>query len=483
MNLSKDTIYPIMVFLILLFSVYFSKIGFGAEPLSLNQYLGQVSQQNSAIKGAQEASQGAALRSKEGSLLVAPTLFGNLQMMDESKQSPFFRYETIESRGFSLGVSQLTTFGLQAKLSYTYSSTEYLGLSPPFGPRPPFYEGRPAIEVSQSLWRNFFGAETRARVELAEAAALATHYSQSYQVKVAHAEAETIYWRLAAARELVAIQKDILERAQKLYEWNARRERLQLGDKSDIYQAEANLQLRKLQLQSAQDQERTAARAFNRMRHQDSDTVPDTLVPFSTVLSKNSEELVAPSRGNSAREDVKAAEQQSRAAMASAELGVNQNKPMLEAYATYALNSFEGTSSQAFSRSLRNDYPTKILGVRFSAPLNFGLLGDSKRGYEKEKAGAEHTYQQRLFDQENEWKNLNESFSEAKNRLKLARSVEDVQKKKFQNERDRLNRGRTTTYQVLLFEQDYAQAQLSSIQAQNEVLEIIARMKTFGGAQ
>ncbi|RYZ80227.1 MAG: hypothetical protein EOP06_25730 [Proteobacteria bacterium] len=56
-----------------------------------------------------------------------------------------------------------------------------------------------------------------------------------------------------------------------------------------------------------------------------------------------------------------------------------------------------------------------------------------------------------------------------------------IQQKKALNERKRLTRGRTTTYQSLIFETDYNSAESQRIQAQSEVLLIMARMRTFGG--
>ena len=73
-------------------------------------------------------------------------------------------------------------------------------------------------------------------------------------------------------------------------------------------------------------------------------------------------------------------------------------------------------------------------------------------------------------------------LTEGKRKLDLARKIETVQKNKLDLERDRHKRGRTTTYQVLLFEQDFASSQLSRIRAEAELLRILAQMKTFSPA-
>jgi outer membrane protein TolC len=87
----------------------------------------------------------------------------------------------------------------------------------------------------------------------------------------------------------------------------------------------------------------------------------------------------------------------------------------------------------------------------------------------------------KLFEQEQEWNDLNQKFHEAKKRLTLTRDIEIVQDKKLVREKARLHLGRTTTYQVLLFEQDYSTAQLARIRAQADILRILTQMKLFGG--
>jgi hypothetical protein len=70
-------------------------------------------------------------------------------------------------------------------------------------------------------------------------------------------------------------------------------------------------------------------------------------------------------------------------------------------------------------------------------------------------------------------------FQEAKRTFELSKAIEHVQKEKMLHEKDRLQKGRSTTYQTLSFEQDYSSSQLSRIQAELQILQIIAKMKLF----
>jgi outer membrane protein TolC len=249
---------------------------------------------------------------------------------------------------------------------------------------------------------------------------------------------------------------------------------LNLSEDSDLFQAEANLESLRLSVASSADALRSASRAFNQARGIDSDDVPEVLALPDPKSVKTPERAQI-------RDDVRAAREQQRAASASAQLGIEKNKPSLEVYGAYARNSQDVAQNDAIRDSFHSDQPTNVIGVRLSVPLAVGASSDSRAGYAKERAAADALAEQKLFDQEVEWKDLVQKLSEAKARLEIAEKVADIQKKKALNERQRLKRGRTTTYQSLIFETDYNQAEYRRIQTQSEVLTLLAQMKTFGG--
>lgn len=446
----------------------------GTTSLSLEQYLAEVREGHQAVQASIRSSRGALGRSEEADLVTSPNLFADIRWADDQKRNPLFGLNRSQTQSYSLGVSQQTGFGLQAKLSYTYANTDLSTAIQSGG----YYEARPQLELTQSLWRNGFGSETRATQDLLEAGALATHFAQSFSVKAQLAEAEIAYWALSLTRENVAIQKEALDRAQRIFDWSANRARLQLGDRADTLQAQAALELARLDYQAAQDAARAAARTFNNARGIDTDKVEETVARLD---AKMIDQLKAPERAG-VRDDVKAAEQQQRASIANAKLSTEKLSPSLDVNALVALNGVTPDSGTAVSESFTTENPTMAVGLRFTAPLDFGSVSRSRAGWRDERAAAELNYQRRVFDQDQEWSELQHRLVEAKKRFELTRELEATQEKKLSYERDRLNRGRTTTFQVLQFEQDYARTQLARLQAQATVLQLIARMKTFGGS-
>lgn len=450
-----------------------------AQSLTLQKFLQEVQSSNMGVKGSTLSRDGATKATGEGELLTSTNLFINAAHSSDERLTaqPSFQGTRTQAKNYSLGLSKLTTFGLSGKLYFNINDIQIDNA--PALPLPQYKTGAPTIELNQSLLRNGFGRETEATLDLVSAGTLANKFAEAYKVKAKLLEAELTYWRLSFARESVAIQKEILDRSKKVFDWTSKRFKMNLGDRSDMLQAQAALQGRTLELQMAQDEESAASRAFNISRQVDSETVNEKLEDLSSkeLLS------VQPIVRKTTREDVLAAEQAQKATEASAKISREKALPTLDIYGTYSYNSRESSYGDAVQKSLEGRYPASVIGVKFSTPLDFSTVSESREGRALEIEGAKLNYQRKIYEEDREWKDLNLKLSESQQRLKLATDLRALQKQKLEYERDRLMRGRTTTFQVLLFEQDYAQAQINQLKSQMDVMRTVAQLKLFGGPQ
>ena len=462
----------------------------GATVLSLDEYLNQVKGQNEGVKGAVIASKAGELRSEEGAIPFSTTAFLNTQLTSESKLTApvFIPYDSQILKSLSFGVSQLTPFGLQAKLRYDVSTFNYINPVIPaslaaFGSGFPLSiaNASPVLELTQSLWSNGFGSSTRAQKEMTEGQAMASSYANRFQAKVSLSQAESTYWRLALARQSVKIQQEALNRAKRIYDWALKRSHLHLGDQSDVLQSQAGAQARELELEGILTEESSAARAFNTARNISSDVVLEQLAEIDPEMM---DRISLPEKAEF-RDDVKAAKETVRASKASATIAMERNLPTLDLFALFALNGQYGTTifsdlSDAIRNSFTFNRPTQTVGLRFSVPLFFGTTSKVRSGWQQEQVAAEMNYERKVFEQDRAWTDLTQNFRDQKKQLDLTRQLEKIQKAKLENEQNRLRQGRSTTYQVLLFEQDYLVAQLTRIRNQATILSLIAQMKLFG---
>ena len=468
------------------------------QPLKLDDYLAQVRSEHLGMKGSMQASQGEELRSQEAQLITSPTLYATFESKSDSKITPFsfISYDQLQTNVASLGVMENTSFGLNAKLHYDLFTTQYInpnvGNNANLAAFASFFSTKyilfsPVLELSQSLWSNGFGRSTRASQDAIEANALALSFTHQFQNQTILTQAEATYWRLAIARQIITVENQAIDRAQKIYEWNKNRTQLHLGDEADLIQAKALLQSRALDLLASQNEERAAARAFNQARNRDTEGVPETLtsVELGTV-----DQIPIPQRAPM-RTDVKAARESARAAEANSIMQIEKNRPTFDLYGSLSLNGqppnlnadpYNGAVSygQSFGLSFQTNRPSYTLGFKFAMPLALEAKSNTQEGWRQEKIASETLYERKLYEQEQNWKDLNQSLTETKQHLALSQELEITQKNKLDLEKERLRRGRTTTYQVLLFEQDYLFAQLGRIKDQLATLTLITQLKLFG---
>lgn len=456
--------------------IFAGAIAEAEEVLTLNNFLEAVRNRNDDYRAAAEAEDAAKLYSSESSIVYSPMFLSSGQYKDDAQESPMpmFRYEKQLHTDYMIGIGQQTPIGLQGKFYYTLSKSEWRGLTPTVGP---FSDARPTLELTQSLWRNDFGREVRAQVNAAKATARATQHEKSYARQQQLVLAEQSYWRLVLARQNLELAKENLARAERIFGWAKRRVQLSLADRSDFLQATTALQGRKLELKIAQDETRVAAVAFNNSRGQASEQVSEKLQPLSKELIDG----LRVSERKKEREDTLAAEQNLIAMKSKAVVDREKNQPKLEVFGTYAYNTRRLTNNQdAIEDSFEGNRPTKAVGVRFETPLFLGDLSDTQAGYAKQAKAAELALDRRKFLAEQDWRDLNLKFTEAKERLALADELEKAQLEKLNHERGRHEKGRSTLFQVLTYESDYSSAQATRLKALNDLLQIAASMKLYG---
>jgi len=464
-------------FAICFFPCLFTSAFAGSASITLDQYLEQVQGSNEGYQGSvltEHADQAALV---EGALPFAVQAFGNLQYTDDRRQTivPIFEGTRTVTDTSQLGLKKLFDFGLQSQLFYGITQNTIYGVSPELVPQTSLVTAGLTLQVTQSLWQNGFGKLNQISRRQTEALDLASAYTSAYQVKTLLADAETRYWTLAIAREVVIIQQKSLNRTVAIRDFNAKRVRAHLIDEPDLLTSIAQAKSKEFDLKTAIDNVRVAERSFNSARGMDSDSVPE---PLMSLAPEALQSLQVPERSE-LRDDVKAAEQNTIVTTAKSDIATQNTLPILNVVGTVSTNGLDPSLNTSFHDTLTANNPYYQIGVNLTVPLDFGEVTAMKRAYAEQMKGAELTYRRRLFDQENDWKDLVKKLGEAKERLAIAVDVENAEKLKYDHESVRQKQGVTTTYQVFQYDLDYLTSQLNRIQTQSIILNLIAQMKTY----
>ncbi len=447
------------------------------EVLTPEAYLNSVMNDNQGVRGARLSEKSAMTKTAEGSLIFSPTFFANAQWADDKRETPSVASygNRTKSQFIEAGISQATRIGLSGKVSYSLTDVTLYNTS--VNPMPAYTDTALKFELNQNLWQNGFGSMYRSMEEAAQAGAKATSYGKRYESQMVLFDAEIKYWKLAAIREQIKILKQNLEQTKKVLEFNRKKVARNLADATDLYQSEAQVKARALDLQNALDEEKDASRAFNAARNIDSETVSEELSLPSVEAIVSSLDKCCPPK-DILRNDVKAAQEGLKAAQANSLISQEKIRPDLSLFASGSFNNKDIKTKNSISE-LDSEHPYLAVGVKFSLPLDIFTRNSLHDAYAGESFGAELTYKKRLFDQDAEWKSLNKKIDLISKRLVLSKELKEAQAIKLEKERERQQNGKSTTFQVFQFELEYLGSQLSLVQMQANALMLMAQEKTF----
>lgn len=454
-----------------------SSISF-AQTLTVDNYLAQVKQSNPNMESAILLEESSKELENEGRHLYAPNLFANYAHIYDKRPTliPAFQGNKTVQDILNLGVKQETGFGMQSSVYYAMNTSTIYGVDPLFYPQPHLNVQSINLELKQSLLQNGFGRSTRAQVASRNAQSMANLYQQRFQRKVVTSEAENNYWQLSMSRALVQIQQNSLDRTNQFHKINSNRAKLNLIDNADLVASQAALKQRELELKNAIDQEKVAARMFNESRGTNSDQVPETL---DTVTPEFIASLPALQKSEQ-RDDVKATQANVEVLRTNAVVARDERLPTLDVIAKLSTNGLDPTWEDALDQTTSNNYPAITVGANLNVPLDFAKNNKARRAYNKQIQGAQKSYQYALLTQDISWNTLSQQWNDAKARLDLALELRKTQTTKLEKERQRLSNGRSTTYQVFLFEQDLLNVELLILQTQQLAMNIYTQMRTYG---
>lgn len=452
----------------------------GGGSLGLDSFLQQVEEKDPLMKAARVGTEGYTLLRDSGDLLTTPRLEASLGTVNNQEEtaSPAFQGNQTQSTNYSVGLAMDTAFGLSGKYSFNVQDTTISGVNPTLFPQPTFGQAYNKLELRQSLWRNGFGSLIRANRDVTNSRNRAQELNSRHQIQERLVAAETAFWRLAFARRTVEIQEDVLARSSRALDWARRRTNLQLADRSDFLQAQANYDLNQLQLRTAREEVRNAGRAFNLLRNQEGEVVAENLVIPSVKESVAAKALTKGRRWN-----ILAAAENQRREEAEAQVANENLKPTVDLVANLSVMGRDVAKSPAISEAFTTNHPNTGFGVEVKLPLAFGIVDRNSRGNELAKEASRLNLEGAELNESLGWNELVSKLADAQARLNLLSTIENVQKEKYENERARLLRGRTTTFQALQFETDYATTQLNTLKTQSEVLGLLAQMKLYQGEE
>lgn len=448
--------------------------------LSLQDYLSQVRAQSFQVERSSLQQQRAELQVSSTRLRFQPSFIGGVSYRN-SKESGFFSFvnqgDELENLRFDLGVSKQWSTGTLSTISMAWSQFDVEG-NPAFSSA--IWQNQLFIRLEQSLWKNGWGREisNTQKKEQLELEAVSTQARFQQQVELVNAE--SAYWNYAFSRLTTKTLESSLKRAEGILEWNRKRLDLKIIDQGDFLQSEARVLNLQQQLEETRRREREARREFFFYLNREFSNEPQSFeleaLQFDPTSAKVVEEW-----GSSQRLDLAALQKLREAARAESIAIRSSLDPDVKLIASYEGDSADSSFGSAARDSLNNSFRKYQVGVQLQVPLGFGWLKDSKQAAQLRAKEKEIEYSQTRFELEKRFTNLRQQINDLKSRISLAERLTATEQKKLDNEQKRFRQGRSTSFQVLSFEEDLAQAELSLLGLYAQLRLALAQMRLFAG--
>lgn len=443
--------------------------------VSLESYLSSVRAKDPAFQSSQKMKEGAAKVQGSAGLMTGLNLVSSYSQLSDGRPTvnQSAQGDKTENNTWSVGLQQLTPFGFQWNLSQYYSHTTIRNST--IIAMPDYYDSYPQLQVGVNLWRNLLGAETRANRLAAESQLNAQKINADIGFIQRESEIKMAFYNLATQQENYEIQKDSLARTEKILSWSESRVKRNLSDRSDLYQTQALTSARRIDLMNAENKLKQAARTYNSFLGIDSDQVSDQLVVDEIDVNKLSLQKQATKKRLDLLAQQEAIKAQERGYLAQKE----KNKPSLDLNLIYSKYGRDTTASEAQAKVYKDNRDYYLLAVNFSMPIDQWTASDARGGYEDLADSQALAEEVRQRNEKLEWISTVDQATTLAQQLKIVRELESVQKAKADLERSKYNNGRSTTYQVLTFEQDYVNSRNQRINLELQLRQFINSLDLY----
>jgi outer membrane protein TolC len=457
-----------------------------AQAMDLSEFLHQVEQKHGTLKSLAASEEAATDRRTSGDLDLVPSLLLNATYTDDKRYpNQFFQLGATETKttAYTLGVNKKFSSGTSLGLSATameYENPGAANLAPGLY-FDKFSTGSLGISVSQSLWKDFFGAATRLRWEREMETERAEKGGLDLQRRQLLVQAEATFWDFIFGQEDLRIRQSSLDRSQKILNWTKRRMDDGISDKADYYQSEALVASRQLQLLSSQDDFLTVQKNMRDLLELGAgDTLPKMEGDLSTRRSMN---VFVQGKGRILQLDAYLSAVQAKARAAQAREVEESFKPDLVFQGAYSTNSYEPTLNTAVKNWNETDKPTTTVGLKMVYLFDTDVKGSASGAARKDALAARLLSERKNLESESAWSEINRHYNEMSRRIESAQNISVIQKKRADAEGKKFNQGRSITINVVNSEQDAAEAELSLNKMKAEQRKMEARGRLFIGLE
>jgi len=407
------------------------------------------------------------LRVAETDILYSQAVFDTIVFgsagYDENKfqQASVFSPDDSQTNVYSAGISKKLITGTEIEAGYSdtrsWSNSSFVSKNPA-------HESVYRIEATQPVGKNFFGYVDRGNLTLTRLAVKNADLGTKDSIESSIADVETAYWSLVYARAVSDISEEMLKKARVLHESNQRNFDIGLVEKAELLASQANLIMRKTGVLLARNDYRSAEEELKLVMNLREEVL---FVPGDRL------EVQAPEAGLAAnleeafekRRDYAVGKRDVEIRKLDLKIKNNEKWPEIDLKASFAANGLDPKLEQAFRTMSSGENSEMYAGVEFSWPIeNSAARSQAKRAaFEKEKAIVllKKTERSIITEVGNAVRDVETYYTRAGNTAETA----CLQAEKLAEEEKRFRHGRSSTKNLIDYQQDLLNAEMDRARA------------------
>jgi len=453
-----------------------------SQAMNLEEFLTQVRAKHKTVEALQNSMKAADYRKEKGNLELSPVLSLTNAYLDDQKQSasvPTYIITRNKTSSYSLGLSQQFATGTKASMIASANQTNINALNSMAPTQQAIGTSGLGVSLSQSLWKNFFGEATRIRQSLDEQTSKMEKTGYELQLKQLLIEAEAAYWDYIYIQDEFRQRQDSMERAKKIESWIQKRVSNGIGDQADLLGAQSLVAQRQLQLLMTKDEEQALRRKVSNMLElSESEQLPkfENKLSSQRPLPKMIESFHG--SGKIVRLDSYLSVLEEKAKSLGARQADDAMKPDLQLSGSYSTNQYNPDFSTAVSNITNTNTPTTQVAITLNWMLDSDVKKATRESARMDALAAALKKERQLLESQTAWAEINRRNLELTKKIEAAKILTDLQKKKAAVEKNKLERGRTVTSNVITAEQEAAESELNltKMMVEQRKLEAQARM-------
>jgi outer membrane protein TolC len=449
---------------------------------TLEEYIRDVASKNGSYLSSKTKIDSAELLKSKAELINSFQLFGSAKtgFYEQNQAAQIFRYSQYYNQNYQIGISKNSLFGLESKFAYNLNKMNYKDFNTSMFPNPALAksntQSNPSLELKLPIWQNFLGKSTRTNYEIIITEQKINQINEKINLQKIIILAEKTYWQTAISNEVLAVEKQ--KKYSSFLTLNKIKNKLamNLAESSDLLQIRAIYQQNQISLLQAEQQIRQNQQEFNKLLELPIDSPLPELDKISAVDLPKKE---LPELDVNNNLDFQGARENFNMTSSILINEQESSKPKLNIVGNYALKGVESNLNTAINNSANLAGKEGFIAVELQVPLSFGTLHNINKSAVIGKQAAKRLYDNKQYNIKQNIAQLQQNFSQIKQQLIATKDLVAIQNEKLKNEQQLFNQGRTTTYQILIFEQEYWQAKLRLLQLSNTMLQIIAESKYY----